>query len=1420
MLTFDTQTPQKSLNKAYRKEKVARKDIDRLKAELPRLLDLTGGDDVSESTLRDHLQHFLREVWYPKQDFLVQSEVRRMDTVIHDGPKKKDPIGVIVEAKTRRNSSEMWHLRTRPNSKALHELVLYFMREREAGNTGIKTLVITNGDAIYLFADRDFERLFWEKKRFRKQLLQIDADGGKTNEQVYEHIRRHIAELDDKVTVTEVQLSKVRKYCEDGNADTDDKLIPLYKALSPVHLLRRPFANDSNKLDKAFYRELLHIIGLEEVSVDGKGKVKKSGGKKIIRRLPPGQRHPASLLENVIDMATTDHRFRRLPDFLSYGSNREEREFAVAIELCITWINRVLFLKLLESQLVSYHPAPNPSDGSNRPTGAAYRFLTPKLVPDYDGLHTLFFKVLAVRPGERQSIVDHFHRVPYLNSSLFEPTELESQVLFVHALKDQFELPYHPNSVLRRKGSAHPLHYLFDFLDAYDFGGGGGAIQEENKRLINASVLGLIFEKINGYKDGSFYTPGFITEYMCRETIRRAVVQKFRDDRSAHFADFDAESFADLCHFLSRKYRSEELEAANAVVNSVTVCDPAVGSGHFLVSALNELIAVKAELGILGGGAAGAVFNREVQASVENDELLLTYRSDGRPFEYHVREDSNGTLHVDDTVQTVQRTLFDEKRTLIENCLFGVDINPNSVKICRLRLWIELLKHAYYRVEGEASSPFGGRGANAVTGGGERTPPHGSLAPKGGSTAGAGADEPTPPPGPLSPKGGSTAGTGAGERTPPHGSLSPKGGSTAGTGTGEPTSLYGPLTPEGGSTAGRSQLETLPNIDINIKQGNSLVSRFALDDELKEALADSPRFRLDSYRIAVAAYHRATGPEEKQGLLRVIDEIKGNFQSHISRNDKKVKALAKARGRLDQLQGLLEVGDLFGSVDEKKVRKEIAPLKTKVEKLETEIESVRSNAIYRNAFEWRFEFPAVLGEDGEFLGFDVVVGNPPYIRQEELGDLKGYLEQSYEVYAGTADLLVYFIELSMKNLRNNGQFSFIISNKFMRAGFGRALRRYLKQFRIVELIDFGDLPVFDGATTYPLIISLEKKAPADTFVAMNVPGLETQLFREQLAAHRFTSLQSELTEEGWNLADVKTQRLLEKLRNTGVPLGEYVKGEIYYGIKTGYNEAFVIDADTRDRLIAEDPKSAVVIKPFLAGRDVKRYVPPVADKYLILFKKGWTYSQGGPAISETVGLALLKREYPAVAGWLMKYEDQAKKRYDKGDFWWELRACDYYGEFEKPKIFYQEIMTFQSFTLDVNHIYSNNKLFIIPNGTYYTLGILNSLIIWFILRNTATTYRGGAIAMQSPFILSLPIVYDLKYEQTIDRTVNRIIEIKSQNPQADTTALEAEIDLLVYHLYGLSYEEVLVVDPEFGLSEEEYLGAAPEVEAENEEHGA
>lgn len=291
------------------------------------------------------------------------------------------------------------------------------------------------------------------------------------------------------------------------------------------------------------------------------------------------------MLENTIIQLDTAGKLYHLPDRAQYGATTDEQLFSVALELCITWVNRILFLKLLESQLVSYHHQDK-----------TYSFLNRETIADFDELFKLFFQVLAKRPSERRpSIQTKFGRIPYLNSSLFEISELEDATININSLDDSQTLPLLSKSVLNdnseyKNAKQLPrLSYLFAFLGAYDFASESReTIQEKNRTLINASVLGLIFEKINGYKDGSFYTPGFITEYMCRETIRKAVVQKFNDAKGWNCADFVALEDKDL-----------DRNEANTLINELTICDPAVGSGHFLVSALNELIAVKSDLGIL-----------------------------------------------------------------------------------------------------------------------------------------------------------------------------------------------------------------------------------------------------------------------------------------------------------------------------------------------------------------------------------------------------------------------------------------------------------------------------------------------------------------------------------------------------------------------------------------------------------------------------------------------------------------------------------------------------------------------------------------------------------------------------------------------------------------------------------------------------
>ncbi|MCG2722365.1 MAG: Eco57I restriction-modification methylase domain-containing protein, partial [Thermodesulfovibrionales bacterium] len=408
-----------------------------------------------------------------------------------------------------------------------------------------------------------------------------------------------------------------------------------------------------------------------------------------------------------------------------------------------------------------------------------------------------------------------------------------------------------------------------------------------------------------------------------------------------------------------------------------------------------------------------------------------------------------------------------------------------------------------------------------------------------------------------------------------------------------------------------------------------------------------------------------------------------------------------------------------------------------------------------------------LAKGGSEGGFDVVIGNPPYVRQEMLGEFKDYFKNHYEVYQGTADLYSYFIEKGVSLLKKGGLFSYIVANKWMRANYGEPLRRWMKTQRIEEIIDFGDLPVFESATTYPCIIRIRRGGPvwppksgqphrvAPTFYATRVNTLSFDNLQNYIKKHRYTVSSASLDDKGWSLVDEKAQTLLNKLHSTGIPLGEYVKGKIYYGIKTGLNEAFVIDEEKKQQLIEEDPKSKELIKPFLVGKDIKRYGSPSKGRYLILIPKGWTRNkmslslEGGdpekpgfrvkPGMTETGAWKWFREAFPSMAFYLEPYAEKGKKRYDKGEHWWELRTCDYYEEFEKPKIIYAEIATRGQFIIDTTSFYSDTTSYIIPIDSKYLLGILNSALMTFAFSKISSEIRGGFYRWKRQYIRELPI---------------------------------------------------------------------------------
>lgn len=1217
-------TPRKSLNKAYLKVKPSRSVIELFKANLIKLLE-TLDESESEEHVKNDLSDFLKNTFYQK--FYINTKGRN-DLVIHNGPEAKSFAGVLIEAKKPSNKSEM----IRPdnmNVKAFHELILYYLRERITNhNLEIRHLVATNIYEWYVFDAGLFEKLFAENKTLVKQFTDFEEDrlSGNTTDFFYKQIAEpFLSALTSEISFTTFDFREYDKPLRNADRKDDSKLIALYKLLSPEHLLKLPFINDSNSLDKAFYTELLHIIGLSET---------KDGSKKLIGRKKEGLRDPGSLIENAIIQIDSLDMISRFDKPARFGETLQERLFNVSLELAITWINRILFMKLLEAQLINYHKD-DPS----------YKFLASEKINSYDSLNSLFFRVLAKKNMERDPAVSRlFEKVPYLNSSLFEPTELERSTIFISNLQDHCLIPVHPGTVLksntgnRLTGNMNGLDYLFAFLDAYDFSGEGAEeIQEDNKTLINASVLGLIFEKINGYKDGSFFTPGFITMYMCHETIRRAVVQKFNDAKGWDCKDID------------QVYdKIENRNEANNIINSLKICDPAVGSGHFLVSALNEIIALKSDLNILQDREGRRL--KEYRVEVVNDELIVT-DEDGELFVYNPMNKES---------QRIQQTLFHEKQTIIENCLFGVDINPNSVKICRLRLWIELLKNSYYKAE----SNF-------------------------------------------------------------------------------------------------TELETLPNIDINIKCGNSLISRYALDADLKQALKKS-RFSIVSYRAAIMTYRNATSKEQKQEMERLIALIKSDFQMEFGQNDPKKKKLDKLLNELyHRFTGafLFEPEAEYGNDKlNEKAKKERQKLEDEIAKLNLEIEDIKTNKIFENAFEWRFEFPEVLNDEGDFVGFDVVIGNPPYINAIDFKKLVGEQEYSfyknnYQTAKGTVDIYVYFFEFGFNILKSNQFLCYITPNRYLSANYGVALRQYLiKNFKFLRIGDYSNVKVFTEASTYPIVSVFQKTHVHENYHFKSFTFIDES--KEQIWREFDSALLSYLNENilGFILSSKFTiaKKVIdssENLSDCGIinATSTASEAEKFHNFISSDNEGFrLINTGTIDRYST----SWGIVDLTDKG---KKFRTPYLPKNLDILGKN--------------RLDLYNRPKIVFAKIALRTE-----------------------------AFYDEYGVYASINTNCMHSFKANYL------PYYIIGWLNSKLFQFVFECffDGLKMAGGYLLYSAPNLNNLYIKnVSTENQMPIVEKVSQIQSSKNSNPNVDTTILEMEIDQLIYRLYDLTEDEIKIIEQSF-----------------------
>lgn len=367
------------------------------------------------------------------------------------------------------------------------------------------------------------------------------------------------------------------------------------------------------------------------------------------------------------------------------------------------------------------------------------------------------------------------------------------------------------------------------------------------------------------------------------------------------------------------------------------------------------------------------------------------------------------------------------------------------------------------------------------------------------------------------------------------------------------------------------------------------------------------------------------------------------------------------------------------------------------------------------AFQWRKEFPEIFREGG----FDIVIGNPPYVRQEKIKEIKPYLKEKYEVYTGTADLYVYFFEKGLKILKDGGMFSFICSNKFTGANYGRNLRRFILKNEFKQYVDYSGKNVFKDATVDPCIIIIKKG--------------QNETKNRVLVNDEFEIYQSRLDEGAWNFVKPEILDLKDKIEGKGTKIGDLSSVHIHYGIKTGYNKAFIIDKKTRNRLIEEDPKSSDIIKPLLRGKDIKRYRIDFNGLYLI-----WTY----------VGVHI--ENYPAIKRHLEQYKNGLQRRNDKGDYWWELRHCNYYHEFEKPKLIYPNLASSLFAVFDSDKFYTNQKCFIITSQdidleflgallSSKTLNFIFKLIGTPIARTSTSPYERPRYDLNKKYVEQLPI---------------------------------------------------------------------------------
>lgn len=1242
-------------NPYYRKKQIIQNEFDIFNKALMQYLErLESSQSENEDYLvANALSPFLTMLNFKTHIKTKQKGKSEIDLSISKDEFSKD-LEVLIEAKKPNSKEFITH--TKVNSKALHETILYYFRNREY-SFSLKFIIITDFYKFYIFKISEFEELFYKNPSFKKLFEEFCNPNslfkGNT-EEFYKEVAKLIENSKENLKGFLIDLT----FLKDKQKSNFKNLASIYKTFHRDFLLSEFNPNDANSLNNAFYKELLYILGLCE---------SKQNSKLIIAKSEESKEEQGTF-------------------YTAINSKLKEENFETILKLLILWLNRILFLKLIESNLVRFNDDKN------------LKFLNFKKIPDFDKLSELFFEVLAKEKSTRKK--SEFAYLPYLNSSLFEKQSIEN-TLEISSLSNDLKLFYYKNTVLKddkckaKKGQVGLLEYLFEFLDSFDFGSDDEQSEIlSQKELISSSVLGNVFEKLNGYKEGSFYTPSFITSYMCKESITKVVLDKF----NAQF-DLDAKDISEL----RKSLRKEDKKAQKELLNSIKICDPAVGSGHFLVSALNVMLSIYDELNL---------FDEEFYLEVQNDEILITNHK-GEFIEYKRPSTPKDKAHL------IQQELFHTKKDIIENNLFGVDINPNSCEITKLRLWIELLKHSFYQSFDDENY---------------------------------------------------------------------------------------------------HDLKTLPNIDINIKCGNSLVSYF----ETGKSLSHYPNIkeRMSKYKRIVKDYKEGFYTD-KNLIAKEIKNLQESFKNFCLKDkfNKEIKQLTNGANEYSKKYGDFLADEhhdekfksffsknMFEfSFDEKVAIKEFANLKKEYDN----IFNLESN----HPFEWRFEFPEILDDDGNFKGFDLIIGNPPYIKEAENKELFANTKK-LRTYQGKMDIWYHFVGRGFDILKNNGYLAFIATNNWVTNSGAKKLRNIvLEESQILSLVDFSSFMVFDSASIQTMIMSFQKTKPPKNYefhfakITTQTPIYEDALSllkNEKTQNNEILSINltpKKFIDKTLNFTKSDYEELFNKIQKYGkfyLEEREVAQGIVYpqeninkksleilgNNFYLGQGIQKLTNEEVENLNLLKNEK--ILLKPIFESDNIQKYFVKRYNYFWVIYTNS---SFKNPNSMD---------DYPNLKKHLDKFQNvitsdnkpyglhraRDEKFFTGSPRIVALRKC--VGE---PKFSYVDFDCYVSATF---YVIKTQRI-----NVKYLTAILNSKLIAFWLKHKGKM-QGNNYQIDKEPLLNIPIVtINSKNQKIADELINLVDEIlkaKEQDKNANTQELENKINSLVYKLYNLNEEEIKIIE--------------------------